>query len=163
MFLAAGCGAGDGTGSDKSTTTDSTGSTPAKTGHKTEHRKPPLVARKPEPHIKLPKGPPPKKQIVVRDLEEGTGAVAKTGDRLTIDWIGVYYQNGKLVGSTWEDGPFTFWLGRREGERAFSHSLQGMRVGGRRELIVPAHLTSWYQIPSDRRSQIDVVDLRGIG
>jgi peptidylprolyl isomerase len=121
-----------------------------------------LVPRRQRPHIALPQAPPPKRYIIVRDLKRGTGAVARTGDRITIDWVGVYYQSGRLIGSTWKDGPFTFWLGRREGERAFSHSLQGMRVGGRRELIVPAQLTSWYQLPSDRRSQIDVVDLRGI-
>ncbi|HSS03949.1 MAG TPA: FKBP-type peptidyl-prolyl cis-trans isomerase [Solirubrobacterales bacterium] len=123
-----------------------------------------LVPRKAEPHIVLPKGPPPKKEVIVSDLKKGTGAVAKTGDVLTVDFYGVYYGNGKSVISSWESGESaTFELGGGQGILGWEKALQGMRVGGRRELVIPSHLTSRYLPPSEERSQIYVIDLRGIG
>jgi peptidylprolyl isomerase len=123
----------------------------------------PLVPKRAEPHIALPGGPAPQK-VISRDLKTGAGAIAKTGDMLTIDFLGVYYETGKLVSSSWERGePFTFRLGGENGILGWEHALQGMRVGGRRELILPARLTSRYLPLSERTSQIYVIDLRGIG
>jgi peptidylprolyl isomerase len=153
--LAVGCGGGE---SPPANSAESSASA------KGASRPAPLVARKPEPHIVPPKGPPPKKHVISRDLERGTGAVAKTGDMLTIDFVGVYYEGGKLLASSWKLGePFTFRLGGGQGNLGWEKTLQGMRVGGRRELILPAHLTSRYARPSEERSQIYVIDLRRVG
>lgn len=122
-----------------------------------------LVPKKAEPRIASPQGPPPEKSVIVKDLEKGPGVVAKTGDMLTVDFVGVYY-NGKPLMSSWErHASFTFELGGGDGVLGWEKALQGMRVGGRRELILPARLTSRYLAPSERRSQIYVIDLRKVG
>ena len=121
-----------------------------------------LVPKKTVPHIATPSGPPPTKRVIVRDIRKGSGAVAHTGDMVTVDFLGVYYSGKKLMSSWERHESFTFELGGGDGVLGWEHALQGMRVGGRRELIVPAQLTSRYLLPSQRRSQIYVIDLRGV-
>lgn len=161
VLAGAGCGESGGSskGSSETSTLAASEAPPPK-----KVKAAPLVPRKPEPHIVLPKGPPPQKKVIVKDLEKGTGEVAKTGDVLTVDFYGVYYKSGKSVISSWESGEFaTFRLGGGEAILGWEKALQGMRVGGRRELILPKRLTSRYEPPAMEKSQIYVIDLRRIG
>jgi peptidylprolyl isomerase len=169
-LIAVGCGQ---SGNTSSSPVESTGGTTvgAKRPHsgsvseKPKPHGPPrnLVARKSEPRIVPPNAPPPKRKVTVRDLKQGTGAVARTGDVLTVDFKGVFYETGKPLNSSWERGePFTFRLGGEKGILGWEKSLQGMRVGGRRELIVPARLVSRYLKPPEATSQIYVIDLRAL-
>jgi len=113
----AGCGCGSG-GSDESTAT----------------------AQKTKPEVVVPKGPPPKK-LVVKDLEEGTGAEAKAYDLVTVQYVGVNYKSGREFDSSWSRGePFGFNLGAGEVIKGWDRGLMGMKVGGRRELIIPPAL-----------------------
>ena len=78
--------------------------------------------------------------IAIRDLEIGTGPEA---DRKSV--VSVHYRlflnRGDLVQDTWSDGcPHTIDLGQREAIDGLRYGLVGMRVGGRRELIVGPHL-----------------------
>lgn len=171
LLIAAGCGGSGGDSSSGSTEAGADAATETK--QRVSSSKAPaakkvepadLVPQKAEPHIAPPSGPPPKKEVVIRDLEKGTGAVARTGDMLTVEFFAVYYETGKVVMSSWERGePFTFRLGGGDGVLGWEKALQGMRVGGRRELIIPRQLTSRYAPPEEERSQIYVIDLRGIG
>jgi len=96
-----------------------------------------------EPKITPPSGAPPT-SLVTKDIITGTGAVAKNGDELTVDYVGALYSNGKIFSASWTDGtksvPFPFQLGAGTVIPGWEAGIVGMRVGGRRELIVPPAL-----------------------
>jgi peptidylprolyl isomerase len=100
----------------------------------------PASAEKTKPTVTVPKGAPPKK-LEIKDLEEGTGAEAKAGDEVTVQYVGVNYKNGKEFDASWDRGePFTFQLGAGMVIPGWDQGVEGMKVGGRRELIIPPEL-----------------------
>jgi peptidylprolyl isomerase len=97
-----------------------------------------------EPKITVPSGPAPKK-LVIKDIIKGTGAIAKDGDELEVDYVGALYSNGKVFDASWKHGgpkgvPFPFELGSPGVIQGWEKGIVGMRVGGRRELIIPPSL-----------------------
>jgi peptidylprolyl isomerase len=79
--------------------------------------------------------------LVINEIIKGSGSEAKAGETLTANYVGVLYQGGKVFDSSWKRGePFTFMLGRSEVIPGWEQGVPGMRVGGRRELIIPAAL-----------------------
>jgi peptidylprolyl isomerase len=113
-------------------TTPTTATTPAS---------PPVPAAiSKKPTIAKPSGPAPK-ALVVRDLIKGAGAAAKSGQTVTANYVGVLYANGQQFDASWDGGaPITFPLGKGNVIPGWDRGLVGMRVGGRRELIIPAAL-----------------------
>ena len=98
------------------------------------------TAKKTKPKVTVPQGAPPKK-LEVKDLEEGSGAAAKSGDAVTVNYVGVNYKTGKEFDASWDRGePFTFTLGAGEVIPGWDQGVEGMKVGGRRELIIPPSL-----------------------
>jgi peptidylprolyl isomerase len=96
---------------------------------------PPQLAKKPV--VTVPTASPPKK-LVVKDLIKGKGPVAKTGDFVTVQYVGVDYKTGKQFDASWDRGqPFPFQLGAGQVIPGWDKGVVGMRVGGRRELIIP--------------------------
>ncbi len=94
-----------------------------------------------KPTVVVSKGPPPK-QLVKIDLIKGTGPVATASSTVTVQYVGVLYSNGKQFDASWNDGtgqPTSFSLagGVIQG---WTEGIPGMRVGGRRELIIPPSL-----------------------
>jgi peptidylprolyl isomerase len=95
-----------------------------------------------EPVIKPPSGPPPTK-LVIHNLITGTGATAKDGDTVYVNYVGVLYKNGKLFDASWRDTPgkaISFSLSTGSVIAGWVKGLVGMKVGGRRELIIPPAL-----------------------
>jgi peptidylprolyl isomerase len=93
-----------------------------------------------KPKVEVPNGAPPTK-LESRDLVQGDGAVARAGDEVTVQYVGVDYRSGKQFDASWDRGePFTFPLGAGEVIQGWDQGVQGMKVGGRRELIVPPKL-----------------------
>jgi peptidylprolyl isomerase len=91
-----------------------------------------------EPTVTPPSGPAPSK-LVVKDFIRGTGAEAKAGGSVTVNYVGVLYNGGKEFDASWKHGePSTFPLGGVI--PGWSQGIPGMKVGGRRELIVPSAL-----------------------
>ena len=91
-----------------------------------------------EPKVTPPSGAPPSK-LVVKDIIKGTGAEAKAGGSVTVNYVGVLYNGGKEFDASWRRGkPSTFSLAAVI--PGWSQGIPGMKVGGRRELIVPAAL-----------------------
>ena len=87
-----------------------------------------------------PSGPAPTK-LVVKDLITGTGPAAKSGSQLTVNYVGVLYKTGKEFDSSWKrNQPFTTALSPGSVIPGWVQGLSGMKVGGRRELIVPPNL-----------------------
>ena len=130
----AGCG-------DDSSTTDTASSSPTtseeqSSGDTTSESS----EQKTKPKVTVPKGSAPKK-LVKNDLEVGTGATAKAGDEVTVQYVGVGYKSGSEFDSSWSRSePFTFNLGTGEVIPGWDEGIQGMKVGGRRELIIPPEL-----------------------
>ncbi len=94
---------------------------------------------KKKPKVTVPKGVSTTK-LTFRELEEGTGAEAKSGDALTVHYVGVGFKSKQEFESTWEDKPYAFVLGGGEVLPGLEQGIEGMKAGGRREIIVPPQL-----------------------
>lgn len=94
-----------------------------------------VVWRKGEPFVVAHHGPVPKK-LIVKDLKPGTGAVLKKDKIATLKYKSFDYRTGQRY-EDWWDRPFHTGFGKGESLDAWETGLKGMRVGGRRELIVP--------------------------
>jgi peptidylprolyl isomerase len=93
-----------------------------------------------EPSVTPPSGAAPTK-LIVKELITGTGAEAKAGQSATVNYVGVLYKGGKVFDASWKrNEPFTFTLGRGQVIPGWDQGVVGMKVGGRRELIIPAPL-----------------------
>jgi len=93
-----------------------------------------------KPTVTLPSGKPPTK-LVIKDLVVGTGATAQTGDAVSVHYVGVSYVNRKQFDASWDrQQPFTFQLGGGMVIPGWDRGIVGMKVNGRRELIIPPNL-----------------------
>lgn len=143
-LFAAGCGSSD----DSSSSSESTASTEATT---TESSAPKEESKsgggeksaggkKTKPTVTVPSGPPPKK-LEIKEIEKGTGATAKPGDTVAVQYVGVGYESEEEFDSSWSrNEPFSFQLGAGQVIPGWDQGVAGMKVGGRRELIVPPNL-----------------------
>jgi peptidylprolyl isomerase len=119
---------------------------------------------------KIPKatGSAPK-ELKVEDLIEGKGAAAKSGDKISVRYVGVLFNNNKEFDSSWKRGkaPFELTLGQGQVIQGWDRGLIGMKVGGRRRLTIPPDLAYGAQgqpptIPANSTLVFDV-DLTKIG
>lgn len=78
-------------------------------------------------------------QLVVQDEVVGTGAVAESGDRLTVDYTGKL-EDGTVFDTSVGRQPISFVLGAGQVISGWEQGFQGMRVGGKRVLIIPPSL-----------------------
>jgi peptidylprolyl isomerase len=92
-----------------------------------KHGKPAVIAHH---------GPLPTK-LVVKDLKTGSGAALTKGRTATLRYKNFDYRTGWRYEDWWER-PFVTRFGSGESLGAWETGLKGMRVGGRRELVVPA-------------------------
>jgi len=93
-----------------------------------------------KPKVTVPQGPPPKK-LTVKDLKTGKSPTAEAGDEVTVQYVGVGYKTGKEFDSSWSrNEPFTFTLGSSSVIPGWEEGIKGMKLGGRRELIIPPEL-----------------------
>lgn len=93
-----------------------------------------------KPKVTVPSGAPPK-QLEETDLIEGTGAEAKSGDKVTVQYVGVGYDSGEEFDASWNRGePFSFTLGASEVIPGWDRGVEGMKVGGQRQLVIPPEL-----------------------
>jgi peptidylprolyl isomerase len=93
-----------------------------------------------KPKVTVPDDPAPKK-LEETEIVEGDGAEAKSGDKVTVQYVGVGYDSKEEFDSSWSrNEPFTFTLGAGEVIPGWDQGVAGMKVGGRRELTIPANL-----------------------
>jgi len=79
--------------------------------------------------------------LVIEDLVLGDGAEAKAGDTISAHYVGVAHSTGEEFDSSWSRGaPLDFGLGRGQVIKGWDDGIVGMKVGGRRKLIIPAAL-----------------------
>ena len=93
-----------------------------------------------EPEITPPEGAAPQ-ELVVNDIIAGEGAAAAAGDRVTVNYVGALYSDGSVFDASWRrNEPFGFTLGQQQVIPGWEEGIAGMRVGSRRELIIPPEL-----------------------
>ncbi|MGO8961839.1 MAG: FKBP-type peptidyl-prolyl cis-trans isomerase [Streptosporangiaceae bacterium] len=93
-----------------------------------------------KPEVDFPGGEPPA-ELEITDVWEGDGTVAKAGDRVLVHYVGVAYSTGEEFDASWNRGdPLEFRLGVGQVIAGWDQGVQGMRVGGRRQLVIPPHL-----------------------
>ena len=73
-------------------------------------------------------------------MPRGTGATASAGKTITVNYVGVLYKTGKEFDASWGKQPFTTALSSGSVIPGWVQGLSGMKVGGRRELIIPPSL-----------------------
>ncbi|MEU6221484.1 FKBP-type peptidyl-prolyl cis-trans isomerase [Streptomyces sp. NPDC047022] len=93
-----------------------------------------------KPEIDFPGGEPPA-DLEIKDLWEGDGPEAKAGDTVSVHYVGVAFSSGEEFDASWNRGtPLRFQLGVGQVIPGWDQGVQGMKVGGRRQLIIPPHL-----------------------
>ncbi len=127
-LFVAGCGGSDSSSSGSTAASGETTAAESAGGEKTK------------PKVTVPKGAPPKK-LEIREIEAGSGAEAKSGDEVTVQYVGVGFKTGEEFDSSWSrNEPFSFTLGAGEVIPGWDQGVEGMKVGGRRELVIPPEL-----------------------
>ena len=91
------------------------------------------------PTVVVPTTPAPT-SLEVSNLITGAGTVAKSGDTLEVQYVLATYSTHKVIQSSWTAQPFSFKLGAAQVIPGWDQGMVGMRVGGRRELIIPPAL-----------------------
>ncbi|MGL4176769.1 MAG: FKBP-type peptidyl-prolyl cis-trans isomerase [Dermatophilaceae bacterium] len=93
-----------------------------------------------KPEIDFP-GEAPPAELVSEDLTVGDGAEAVAGSTVSAHYVGVAYSTGEEFDASWNRGtPLDFRLGAGMVIAGWDEGIAGMRVGGRRRLVIPPHL-----------------------
>ena len=75
------------------------------------------------------------------EIWEGNGKEAGPGDMVQVHYVGVAYSTGEEFDASWDRGePLAFRLGTGRVIAGWDQGVQGMKVGGRRQLIIPPEL-----------------------
>ncbi|MCC7128677.1 MAG: FKBP-type peptidyl-prolyl cis-trans isomerase [Microbacteriaceae bacterium] len=116
-----------------------------------------------KPEIDFFEGAPPT-ELIIRDIEVGTGDTASAGQTVEVHYLGVDLESGEEFDSSWGRGEsISFPL--RGLIQGWQEGIPGMKVGGRRELVIPPALA--YGPPGSGhslagRTLIFVIDLLGV-
>ena len=93
-----------------------------------------------KPEIDFPGDEPPT-DLVIEDLIEGDGERATAGSTVSAHYVGVAHSSGEEFDASWNRGaPLDFRLGVGQVIKGWDDGIEGMRVGGRRRLVIPPHL-----------------------
>ena len=93
-----------------------------------------------KPDVELPDGEPPT-ELETEDIVVGDGAEAAVDDTVSVQYVGVNYSDGSEFDASWDTGePFEFRLGSGSVIPGWDEGIPGMKVGGRRELVIPPDL-----------------------
>jgi peptidylprolyl isomerase len=93
-----------------------------------------------KPEVDFPEGAPPR-DLEITDIWEGDGKVAGAGDTVEVHYVGVAFSSGEEFDASWSRGePLRFKLGIGQVISGWDQGVQGMKVGGRRKLVIPPHL-----------------------
>ena len=100
-----------------------------------------MSSHQPEkPEIDFPDSPPPT-DLEVTDLSAGSGAEAASGSTVVVHYVGVAHSTGEEFDASYNRGePLSFRLGVGQVIAGWDQGVTGMKVGGRRKLVIPPHL-----------------------
>jgi len=120
------------------------------------------MTEKTKPEIEPYDGDEPT-ELVIIDIEEGTGDAATSGATVDVHYLGVDFASGEEFDSSWSRGQsINFPLAQLIA--GWQEGIPGMKVGGRRQLVVPPALAygpagSGHRLSG--RTLIFVIDLLG--
>ena len=101
--------------------------------------------------------------LIKEDLVVGKGASAQSGDDVVVHYVGWLTNGQQFDSSRARRDPLDFALGAGDVIKGMDQGVQGMKVGGRRQLTIPAHLAYGNQSPTPAikpgETLIFVVDL----
>ncbi len=90
-----------------------------------------------KPEIDPPDGPPPS-DLEITELVEGEGPEASSGQTVQVHYVGVAHSSGEEFDASYNRGePLRFRLGVGQVISGWDQGVQGMKVGGRRRLVIP--------------------------
>lgn len=93
-----------------------------------------------KPEVDFPGGEPPT-ELQITDVTVGDGAEATAGSTVAVHYVGVAFSTGEEFDASYNRGqPLAFGLGAGQVIAGWDQGVQGMRVGGRRQLVIPPHL-----------------------
>ncbi len=93
-----------------------------------------------KPFVDFPDGPPPA-DLVIEDVTVGEGAEAVPGTTVFVHYVGVSHSSGEEFDSSYDRGqPLPFRLGAGQVISGWDQGVAGMKVGGRRKLVIPPQL-----------------------
>jgi peptidylprolyl isomerase len=120
-----------------------------------------------KPDVPKPEGTPPA-ELQKTDIVKGTGKAAKAGDTVSVQYVGNSWSTGAQFDASWDRGtePFRFPLGAGQVIPGWDEGVAGMKVGGRRLLVIPPDLAYGDQSPSPdiapNETLVFVVDLKKV-
>ncbi|WP_414943499.1 FKBP-type peptidyl-prolyl cis-trans isomerase [Amycolatopsis sp. cmx-11-32] len=121
-----------------------------------------------KPQIDRPEGPAPS-DLEKSDITVGEGQEAKSGDTVSVHYVGVSHSTGDQFDASWDRGEplrFGFGLGAGQVIPGWDQGVAGMKVGGRRQLVIPPHLAYGERgaggVIKPNETLIFVVDLIGV-
>ncbi len=105
--------------------------------------------------------------LVIDDLVIGDGAEAIAGTTVDVHYVGISASTGEEFDASWNRGEtFQFPLGAGYVIAGWDRGVQGMKIGGRRRLVIPSHLGYGAQgaggVIAPNETLIFVVDLLGV-
>ena len=108
--------------------------------------------------------PTPPTDLVITDITVGDGPEATAGSTVSVHYVGVAHSTGEEFDASYNRGaPLDFRLGVGQVISGWDTGVQGMKVGGRRQLVIPPHLAYGDQgaggVIQPGESLIFVVDL----
>ena len=78
--------------------------------------------------------------VYYRDVKVGEGAEVRPGQRVSVHYRGTLVDGTEFDANRAGDTPYTFRLGQGEVIRGWDEGVRGMRVGGERQLVIPASM-----------------------
>lgn len=91
-----------------------------------------------KPHVYVPPGEQPPTELVIEDLTVGDGDEATSGQMVDVHYAGNAWSTRQQFDSSWDRGDtFSFKLGAGQVIPGWDQGVAGMRVGGRRRLVIP--------------------------
>jgi peptidylprolyl isomerase len=119
-----------------------------------------------KPEIDFPGGEPPA-DLQITEVTEGDGAEARAGQTVDVHYVGVAHSSGEEFDASYNRGaPLSFRLGDGQVIAGWDQGVQGMKVGGRRQLVIPPHLAYGERgaggVIGPGETLIFVVDLVGV-
>lgn len=84
--------------------------------------------------------PPANEKLVQTDLAAGKGTEAKAGDKVKVHYVGTLTDGKEFDSSKRRNQPFEFTLGQGQVIKGWDQGVAGMKVGGKRKLVIPPSL-----------------------
>lgn len=103
-------------------------------------QKVPEPAPEPRPVVKVEPEKPEPADLIQEDVQVGTGAECKDGDKIKVHYTGRLLKTNAKFDSSVGKTPFEFTLGKSEVIKGWDQGVVGMKVGGKRKLTIPSKL-----------------------